>query len=172
MPTTLADIHDFFAQRRIALIGLSRDEKDFSRMMFRELSNRGYDVLPVNPAAAELEGRRCFARMQDIQPPPDAALVMTPPSQAERVVRDCAEAGVRRVWLHRGGGQGSVSPQAVEFCRSNGLRLVEGYCPFMFLPRTQFVHRVHGFFMKIFGAWPPRPASAGPCGSLGGHDSR
>ena len=51
MTTTLDDVRDFLAQRRIAFVGLSRDPKHFSRVVFREMSQRGYDVVPVNPAA-------------------------------------------------------------------------------------------------------------------------
>lgn len=156
MSTTLVDVHDFLAQRRIALVGLSRDSKDFSRFLFREMCKRGYDMVPVNPAAGELESRHCFGRVQDIDPPIENALIMTAPRDTERVVRDCAEAGVHRVWMHRGGGQGAVSKAATEFCRQKGIRLVEGHCPFMFLPKTPFFHCVHGFILKMLGRYPGR----------------
>jgi predicted CoA-binding protein len=154
MPTTMAEVRDFLALRRIAFVGVSRDPKDFSRMLFREMCDRGYDMVPVNPAAGELEARKCFARVQEIEPPAEGALILTPPRDTERVVRDCAEAGIPRVWMHRGGGQGSVSREAVDFCRKQGIHLVEGYCPFMFLSHTPFFHRVHGFFLKLTGAYP------------------
>jgi predicted CoA-binding protein len=154
MRTTIADVREFLAQRRIALVGVSRDPKDFSRILFREMCNRGYDMVPVNPAAGELESRRCFGRVQEIDPPAEGALIITAPRDTERVVRDCAEAGVCRVWMHRGGGQGAVSKEAADFCHKNGIRLVEGYCPFMFLPATPFFHRVHGFLLKLLGGYP------------------
>lgn len=154
MPTTIADVREFLAQRRIALVGVSRNPKDFSRMLFREMCDRGYDMVPVNPAVSEVESRRCFGRLQEIDPPAEGALVMTAPQDTERVVRDCVEAGVRRVWMHRGGGQGAVSNEAADFCHKNGIHLVEGYCPFMFLPHTQFVHRVHRFLLKLLGRYP------------------
>ncbi|HKW26037.1 MAG TPA: CoA-binding protein [Terriglobales bacterium] len=159
MPTTLDDVRDFLAQRRIALVGLSRDPKDFSRVVFREMSRRGYDVVPVNPAAGELENRRCFAHLQEVDPPIEAALIMTQPRETARVVRDCAEAGLPRVWMHRGGGQGAVSLEAADFCRQNGIRLVEGYCPLMFLAGTPFLHRLHGFILRVLGGYPARCAA-------------
>jgi len=160
MPTTLDDVRDFLAQRRIALVGLSRNPKDSSHVVFREMSERGYDMVPVNPAAAELENRRCFARLQEITPPVDGVLIMTAPQDTDRVVRDCAEAGVQRVWMHRGGGQGAVSKEAADFCHQRGIRLVEGYCPLMFLAGTPFFHRVHGLFMKVLGGYPARGDTA------------
>jgi uncharacterized protein len=160
MPTTIAEVRDFLTLRRIAFVGVSRNPKDFSRVLFREMCDRGYDMVPVNPATSELESKRCSARVQEIEPPAEGALVMTAPRDTERVVRDCAEAGIHSVWMHCGGGQGSVSPDAVDFCHKQGIHLVEGYCPFMFLPNTPFFHRVHGFLLKLTGAYPRESAGA------------
>ncbi len=154
MPTTTAEIRDFLAQRRIAMIGVSRNPKDFSRQLFRELAKRGYDMLPVNPAARDIEDRRCFTNVKDIEPAPDAALLMTSSSATLQAVRDCAAAGIRSVWMYRAGGQGAVNAEAVAFCHANGIALVEGHCPFMFLPRASFVHRAHGFILKVIGNYP------------------
>lgn len=151
---SLETIEDFLAQKRIALIGASRKPGSFSVPMFRELTRRGYDIVPVNPNVTEFQGRRCFARVQDIQPPVQAALLLTSPEVTDTVVRDCAEAGVSRVWMHRAGGQGAVSPQAVDFCRERGIQVVPGQCPLMFLPDSGAVHRFHGFIRKLTGRYP------------------
>jgi predicted CoA-binding protein len=97
--------------------------------------------------------------VQDIQPPVEAALLMTSPEATETVVSDCAEAGIRRVWMYRAGGKGAVSAKAVAFCRERGMQLVPGQCPFMFLPDAAGVHRLHGFVRKIMGRYPRRTAA-------------
>ena len=74
------------------------------------------------------------------------------------MVCDCAEAGVRRVWLYRAGGKGAVSREAIECCKENGIQVVDGHCPFMFLPATAFPHRAHGFLLKITRRYPARAA--------------
>jgi len=79
---------------------------------------------------------------------------MTPPAATDAVVRECAEVGLRRVWMHRGAGRGAVSPAAVAFCREQGIEVVDGACPFMFLPGTGFGHRVHRFFLRLAGHFP------------------
>ncbi len=154
MPTTRADIDAFLGHHRIAMVGVSRDPKHFSRYLLKELRNRGYDVVPVNPAAQEIDGRPCVPTVTAIEPPVEAALLVTPPGETVKVVQDCAEVGVREIWMHRGGGQGSVSHVAVAFCREKGMHVIEGECPFMFLPNTQFPHRVHGFIRKLVGSFP------------------
>jgi len=154
MPTTRADIDNFLGHHRIAMVGVSRDPKHFSRYLLKELSTRGYEVVAVNPSASEVEGRPCFANVKAIEPPVEAALLMTPPPETINVVQDCAEAGIQEVWMHRGGGQGAVSSVAVAFCREKGMHVVEGECPLMFLPSTQFPHRLHGFIKKLVGSFP------------------
>lgn len=147
-------IDDFLRQKRLAVVGVSRDPRDFTRSLFREFLRRGYDVVPVNPNATELEGRPCFPRLQVIAPPVDGVLVMTSPQTTEAIVRDCAEAGITRIWMYRAVGSGSVSRRAVEFCEANGISVVRGYCPYMFWSDSAFIHRLHGFFMKLTGRYP------------------
>src|SRR5690349_3131078 len=114
MTTTMRDAgREFLARGRFALVGASRDEKSFSRYVLRELLRRGYDVVPVNPSVTEMEGRRCFPQVRDIGPPVDAALLMTPSSRTDDAVAACLAAGVRHVWMHRGGGPGAATPEAV-----------------------------------------------------------
>jgi len=152
--TTGELITDFLAQKRLAVVGVSRNAQDFSRAMFREFLNEGYDALPVNPQAKEVEGRRCFAHLGDISPPVESALLMISPALTEQVVRECAAAGVTRVWMYRAVGNGAVHPGAVAFCREKGIRLIEGYCPFMFFARPGFLHRAHRFCKKLLGSYP------------------
>ncbi len=155
--TNLEDVRYFLAQHRIAMVGVSRNPKDFSRLLFRELSKRGYDLVAVNPATDEMEGRPCFARVQDVHPAPEAVLIMTASSQTASVVQDCVAAGIQLIWMYRAGGQGAIDQRAIRFCHEHGIRLVEGHCPYMFLPKPGIVHRTHGFVLKIIGKYPENP---------------
>ncbi len=152
--TTLAQVNGFLGHKRIAFIGVSRNPEDFSRQLFRDMEARGYDMVPVNFGGDEIEGKHCFSKVQDIQPPVEAALVMTPPKATAGVVHDCDVAGIHEVWLHRGGGQGSVSDEAVAYCNAHSMNVVAGLCPYMFLPETAFFHRAHGFMLKLTGRYP------------------
>ena len=157
---SLDTIEDFLAQKRIAMIGISRNPKDFSAALFQELRQRGYDVIPVNPKVSEVMGQHCFARVQEIQPPVEAALLMTKPEVTDQVVSDCAAAGIRRVWMYRAGGKGAVSLNALVYCQEHGIQVVPGQCPFMFLPDCGGVHKLHGFVRKITGRYPKHQHTA------------
>ena len=153
---SLTIIEDFLAQKRIAMVGISRERRSDSAVIFEELSRRGYDVVPVNPNIQEALGHRCFARVQDIQPPVQAALLMTAPEETDMGVTDGAVAGIPRIWMYRGVGKGSVSSKAIAYCQERGIAVIPGECPFMFLPGTGAVHRFHGFLRKLTGHYPRR----------------
>jgi predicted CoA-binding protein len=144
-------IDSFLACRRLAMVGVSRNPRHFSRTLFRAFLDRGYDVVPVNPNGGEIEGRPAVASVSAIEPGVQAALLVTPAPASAAVVRECAAAGVARIWLYRAGGEGAVSPEAVRAARERNLELVDGACPFMFLPGASFFHRAHGFFHRLGG---------------------
>ena len=152
--TTRKQVDDFLALKRLAFVGISMNPKAFSRGLWHELLDRRYDVLPVNPATSELDGKPCYARVQDIQPPVEGALLITKPDVTEQVVKDCLEAGIKHVWMYKAAGRGSVSKAAVEFCEANGINVVAGQCPYMFLQGTPFFHKIHGTVKKITGSYP------------------
>lgn len=151
---SLKDIRSFLEKKRVALIGVSTDPKGFSRVLYREFRDRGYDVVPVNPAASLLEDRHCYSHVHEISPPVEGVLVMTPPAVTEDIVRESVEAGVKDIWLYRSVGHGAISPNAVSYCKEHKVNLIEGYCPMMFFEDAGLIHRVHRGFAKLFGHYP------------------
>jgi predicted CoA-binding protein len=152
--TTIHTIQDFLGLKRFAFVGLSRDDGDFSRTLFREFQAKGYDPVPVNPDVPALEGQPCFAHLADIQPPVEGALFMTAPAVTDTLVQECPAAGIKRVWMFRGAGQGAATPGAIRYCEAQGISVIPGECPFMFLPGEPWFHRFHGFVRKITGHYP------------------
>lgn len=141
---SLIEIRDFLAARRIAVAGVSRNPRHFSRILFREFRDRGYDVVPVNPNLADLEGIPCVARIADVDPLPEAALLLTPAARTSQLAADCVQAGIRKIWMYR-----AAPPPAAE-----GLTVISGECPLMYLADTGVIHRFHGFCRKIAGSYP------------------
>jgi len=154
--TTLAEVNACLARPRLALVGLSTHEQDFSRAVFKELTERGYDVVPVNPKAETIAGRPAYPSVAAIPEPVEWVLVMTPPQAAAAVVAEAHAAGVDHVWLHRGVGRGAVSDEAIGLAREHGLTLVAGECPLMFVGdgKPGFPHNVHAFFKKLVHHYP------------------
>ena len=145
---------EFLSHRRIAVAGVSRDEPNAANLIYRRLKADGYDVFAVNPAADEVEGDRCFRSLSAIDGGVDGVVIGTPPDAVLQVVEECATLGVRRVWLHKGIGQGSLSDAAVHYCEEHDVAVIAGACPMMFVRPTDFGHKCICWVLGRFGKLP------------------
>ena len=134
---------EFLANKRVAVTGVSRTPKTHgSNTVYRRLRERGYEVFAVNPNADEVEGDRCYKDLSSIPGGVDAVVIATRPEIAEDTMRECAELGVKHVWMHWGGGASSVSDAATEYGRQHGITVIDGGCPLMFAPTADIGHRL------------------------------
>ena len=134
---------EFLANKRVAVTGVSRTPKTHgSNTVYRRLRERGYEVFAVNPNADEVEGDRCYKDLRSIPGGVEAVVIATRPEIAEDTMRECAELGVKHVWMHWGGGTSSVSAAATEYGRQHGITVIDGGCPLMFAPTTDIGHRL------------------------------
>jgi uncharacterized protein len=133
----------FLAKKRVAVTGVSRTPSTHgSNSVYRRLRERGYDVFAVNPNAPEVEGDPCYRDLKSIPGGVEAVVIGTRPERAEDTMHECAELGIKHVWMHRGPGAGSVSPAATDYGRQHGITVIDGGCPLMFGPTADFGHRV------------------------------
>lgn len=146
----------FLALDRIAVAGVSRDTSQPANLIFRRLRDTGHEVFAVNPQATEVEGVAAYASVAAVPAPVEGVVVVTPPEAAAGVVADCAAAGVRWVWLHRGPGPGSVSQDAVALCREHGIGVIAGGCPNMFGVTSDPGHRCIRAVLRATGKLPKR----------------
>jgi hypothetical protein len=154
MATLNETVGEFLAQKRIAVVGVSRDSAQPANLIYRSLRKADYQVFAVNPNADEVEGDACYPDLQSIPDGVAAAVVATTPEVTDAVVRECAEVGVSRVWMHRSFGKGSVSDGAEQFCRARGITVIAGACPMMFLPGADVGHRCMRWMLKLTGGLP------------------
>jgi uncharacterized protein len=134
---------EFLAQKRVAVTGVSRHPKSHgSNTVYKRLRERGYDVFAVNPNASEVEGDRSYKDLRSIPGGVEAVVIATRPEFAENTMHECAELGIKRVWMHWGAGGSSVSEAATVYGRQHGITVVDGGCPLMFGPTADFGHKV------------------------------
>ncbi len=154
--TKIADAAtDFLACKRIAVTGVSRAPKQHGgNVVYKRLKERGYDVFPVNPNAATLEGDTAYPDLHSIPGGVEAVVIATRPDRAEATVREAADLGISRVWMHRSFGGGSVSPAAAAVGRERGLTVIDGGCPLMFGPTSDGGHKVMCALLKLTGKVP------------------
>jgi uncharacterized protein len=133
----------FLANKRVAVTGVSRTPRTHgSNNVYRRLRERGYDVFAVNPNADQVEGDRAYPDLKSIPGGVEAVVIGTRPQIAEDTMQECAELGIKHVWMHRGPGAGSVSAAATDYGRQQGITVIDGGCPLMFEPTADFGHKV------------------------------
>ena len=148
---------EFLGQERIAVTGVSRTPASHGgNVVYRRLRERGYQVFAVNPNAEEVEGDPSFRDLRSIPGGADAVVIGTRPEYAKATMSECAELGIRLVWMHRSFGGGSVSDAATEFGRSHGITVIDGGCPLMFEPTADGAHKVMRFLFTMTGKVPRR----------------
>lgn len=142
---------EFLAQKRIAVAGVSRSGDTAANAIYKKLRDSGYEVFPVNPNAAEVEGDRCYPTLAAIPGGVEAVVIATHPNVTEQVVRECATLGIKRLWMHRSFGQGSVDDEAVRLCAELGLSVIPGSCPLMFCEPVDMGHKCLRWFLQVSG---------------------
>ena len=143
-------INDFLKLRRIAVVGVSRKEADFSRAVWKEFREQGYDLIPVNPNAETIDGLPAVPNLSAVQPPPEGVVILLPPAQSLEAAREAIRCGIKALWFSLG----TVLPEAVRLARDAGCQVVAGECPFMFLKPATFPHSWHRGFKWLFRTLP------------------
>jgi len=147
----------FLAGKRVAVTGVSREPQSHgSNVVYQRLRQRGYAVFAVNPNADQVEGDTCYHDLKSIPGGVDWVVIGTKPETAATTMHECADLGIKRVWMHRGPGAGSVSRSAAEYGRQRGITVIEGGCPCMFDPTADPGHKVMRLVFTMTGNVPRR----------------
>jgi predicted CoA-binding protein len=146
---------DFLSAKRIAVTGVSRKaEGHGANVVYHRLRERGYQVFAVNPNAETVEGDPCYHSLSSIPGGVDAVVIGTRPETADLTMRECADLGIKRVWMHGSVGGGSVSATATAYGRSHGITVIPGGCPLMFDPVSDGGHKAMRFVLTLTGVVP------------------
>ena len=113
--------------RRIAIVGASPDPVRPSHDVMVKLARRGWDVVPVTPAAAEVAGVRACPTLAEAVAATgafDIVDVFRRPEAAPGHAREAVETGARCLWLQLG----VVSWDAARIAHEGGLVVVMDRC--------------------------------------------
>jgi predicted CoA-binding protein len=147
-------VAEFLAGKRIAVAGVSRHGKQPANAIFRKLRASGFDAVPINPQADQLEGTTCYPDLASIPGRLDGLMVVTHPDVAAALVRQAGARGVKQVWFHRSFGAGSVSDAALQACAELGITPIIGGCPLMYCEPVDLAHRCFRWWLGRDGRVP------------------
>ena len=151
-------VQDFLAQRKIAVVGVSDKRDTGCNLSYKKFKENGYQVFPVNPRIASYDGQTCYPDLKSIPDNIDAVFILASPKVTESIVEQCVELGIKHVWMHcmmgtkpgLASSMTSVSQQAVEMCKANGIAVIPGACPNQFL-KADFGHALMKGMWRMFG---------------------
>ena len=124
-PSYLADI--LKSVKTIAMVGASGDKTKFSYGVLRQLSEIGYDILPINPnpKITEIRGLRVYRSLQDIDKQIDMVEVFRPANELYGIAEQAIEVGAKVLW----GQIGVYDDKAAKLAEAAGLKVVMNRCP-------------------------------------------
>ncbi len=148
-----AVIEKFVSDKNIALIGVSANNQKFGNILLVELTKKGYTVFPVHPELSEVNGIKCYSGVESLPDQVTNLILVVKPETAGQIILRLKDSAIRRVWMHRGAGEGSASASALEACKKIGIEVVYGFCPMMFFAPSG-IHSFHFWLRKKFGKVP------------------
>jgi acetyltransferase len=135
-------LQPFFAPRRVAVIGATDKPGSVGRAVVENLAGFSGELLLVNRRHSEVLGRPTLARIADLPPGTDLAIVVTPAPTVPEILRECTAAGIgAAVIISAGFKETGAEGQALEhellaIARASGMRLIGPNCLGLMVPAS------------------------------------
>ena len=147
-------VGDFLKLKKIAVVGVSDRRDTGCNASYQRFKKAGYTDFAINPRLQAYEGDPCYPDLRSLPEKPEGVFVLANPSVTEAIVQQCADLGVRHVWMHcmlgtkrgLGASMTSVSTAALETAAQNGITVIPGSCPNQFLDPDP----AHAFMRKLW----------------------
>jgi len=154
MQDQMKRIRKFYSKQHIALVGYSREPQSFSQAVRKEMEAAGLTVSGINPGLPDGFGERCYRRLCDVAPLPEAALILVAPENMGAAFEECKNSGLKLVWMGALGGKKRIPGEIIADAERSGIELIVNHCPLMFLEGGSRFHRFHGWIWKLIGKYP------------------
>lgn len=119
------EIRKMYNFKNIAVVGMSRDPVKAAHFVPKYMIERGYNIIPVNPSANEILGKRTYAKVSDIKSQVDMIDVFRPSEDVHSVVEDSVKKpGVKVIWLQ----EGIHNAEAEKMALDNKINVVFNRC--------------------------------------------
>ena len=119
------EIRKMYDFKNIAVVGMSRDPVKAAHFVPEYMIERGYNIIPVNPSANEILGKRTYSKVSDIKSQVDIIDVFRPSEDVYSVVEDSVKKpGVKVIWLQ----EGIHNAEAEKMALDNRINVVFNRC--------------------------------------------
>lgn len=146
---TIRQIEEFLGSQPIAIAGVSRNPKKFGFAAFKELKEKGMNVIPINPHADEIHGSKVYHDIRSLPDEVRGLIVMTGKAQTAGVIRDAKEKGIRQIWIQ----QMAETKDALAELEGSGINYITKECILMHY-KPHSIHKFHRALRKFFRTFP------------------
>lgn len=145
----LEQIEEFLASEPIAMAGVSRNPRKFGFAAFKELKEKGMNIIPVNPYAEEINGSKVYNDIKSLPDDVRGLIIMTRKNQTAEVIKEAKLKGIRQIWIQ----QMAESKEALKELEGSDINYVTKECILMHY-KPNGIHKFHSALRKFFGRFP------------------
>lgn len=146
---SIFQINEFLGSEPFAMVGVSRNPRKFGFTAFRELKEKGMNVVPVNPYANSIHGMKVF---HDIKSLPDeirGLIIVTKKDLTAGIIREAKEKGIKQIWIQQKG----ETEEALAELENSGINYITGQCILMHY-KPDSIHKFHLAIKKFLRRFP------------------
>ena len=122
---TVAQLRKILKQSHtLAVVGLSAEWHRPSYFAAKYMQEHGYTIIPVNPAATEILGQKCYPDLASIPIKVDLVDVFRKPEDAMPIADEAIRIGAKCLWLQLG----VINREAADKASAAGLDVVMDRC--------------------------------------------
>ena len=117
-------IRQILSLKKIAVVGMSKNEEKAANYVPKYLMSNGYEIIPVNPTAENILNKKCYANLADIAESVDIVDVFRPSDQVMPVIQEAIKLKPKVIWLQ----EGIHNEEAENLARQAGIDVVFNRC--------------------------------------------
>ena len=118
------EIKDILSLKKVAVVGMSQFPHKDAHLVPKYLIKNNYEVIPVNPNAGEILGKKSFTLTSLIPEAIDIVDVFRPSDKVLPIIQDAIKKNPKVIWLQ----EGIHNEEAEELARRHGIKVVFNRC--------------------------------------------
>lgn len=118
------EIKKLYLLKNIAVVGISKNPEKAAHYVPKYLHEKGYNIIAVNPNAAEILGKKSYPSLEDVPIKVDIVDVFRPSDQVRPVIEEAIKIKPKVIWLQ----EGIHNPDAELLAQKTGIEVVFNRC--------------------------------------------
>ncbi len=145
-----SQIDSFFESDYIAVAGVSRNEKKFGNIIYKELKKLGKNVIPVNPNMEKFDNEKCYTSLDALPLNTKSIVIVTGKEHSDGIFKEALASGFQNIWVQ----QTSETDYIITKAKQSDSNIICKQCLLMYLEPVKGIHNFHKSINKLFGKYP------------------